>query len=1470
MSKIRAVRLININYNHDANRISDETMHFNGESVLISLQNGGGKSVLVQMLCAPFVQKRFRSFKERPFARYFRTPQPSFILVEWQLEQGGSCLLTGMMVRKSQELDAGEELEIINFLSEYRAPCTRDIHHLPVLEKTRTELRLKSYAACRQIFEGFRREPDKKFLSYDMGSSAQAKQYFTKLMEYGIDYREWQNIIRKVNEEESGLSKLFSDCRDEKSLVEKWFLDAIENKLNKEQNRMSEFRTILEKYVRLYQGNRAKIERRGEIRRFEEEAQKIEAQAEAYQAVSLEAAAGRSRLVCYRREIVRLGEKAAEETVRETEKLEALEGEIRLVEYQRCSAQHYAEADALEALKARFDALQASMTAWEEKRAAWQERCHVLRLAQSQERLSKEQSELEKIVQSLDVCRREDQELEPERDYLGYLLRLHYEGQMEEEERRMKRAQAQLAALAAREAKDRREAEEAERERVQRAQEEGALRAATELYGRLEDCYAERWQASLVRNIVGEYESGRLEALAQDLDDAARACAEKERTKKERRAVIGTEIVRMERESEQLRQREAKKRAALGKAHESLQAYEEEIAYRRRALKYLELHPAQAALFDGERLLAAAEGKLWEMSEMLQKLTVEEKGCKDELQNLRTGRSIALPPGLRHVFDTLGIPLVYGMEWLKRNRLSEEENLSLVEKNPFLPYALILSEAQLCRLQREPPTVFTAAPVPLLTRESLAREGESSEPLAGNVRFYMLFNKNLLNEEKLRRLLEEKEAELAHRREERTRRQEEHEGYVKLRDTLREQKVTEQLYEAVRQESRDIEEECAELAAAVMQAKESVLNLRREEKSLEDGLRTLEREAARRELQTEELRELTDAYGRYLEEKEQLARCRARLAALQQKREELCAESERLALAIRTQERGREDSRRRLEELRQEHIAFAAYEKTARPAALRDSAGDFGARLARYQAIGQKVSQREQELEARQKIAAERVRQAQRELQRMAHKYGLTQDAWREALYSEAEEEEAEREAAACLEKLREEERRKNDVDKSLALLKQRMAQNKHEMRRICAKEEPLPREAIPVLDHEARKAELLLQKRRTEKDLAAWQERRQGCESILTALAEYEGEEPQEEAAFEEDFSRAAMAQLRSFMGKLQQLYRKGCDNRTRAREKLMQVLNGAARLEEFQEDFFRKPLETLLACAEDASKALRQLAVIRQSYRDLVEKLLVDIAMVKAEEQQIVALLQDYVREVHAQLGKIDSNSSIMVRGRSIKMLRLELPDWLENEDAYRSRIEEKVGELTRRGVDLLEREDSLHDFIGKQLTTKGLYDDVIGISNIRIEMFKIEEQYERRITWSAVASNSGGEGFLSAFVILASLLHYMRRDETDIFAERNEGKVLLMDNPFAQTNASHLLKPLMEVAKKNNTQLICLTGLGGESIYNRFDNIYVLNLVDSRLNRVRYLKSRQIAGKTPDAALSLARIEVAADEGRMESLF
>ena len=200
----------------------------------------------------------------------------------------------------------------------------------------------------------------------------------------------------------------------------------------------------------------------------------------------------------------------------------------------------------------------------------------------------------------------------------------------------------------------------------------------------------------------------------------------------------------------------------------------------------------------------------------------------------------------------------------------------------------------------------------------------------------------------------------------------------------------------------------------------------------------------------------------------------------------------------------------------------------------------------------------------------------------------------------------------------------------------------------------------------------------------------------------------------------------------------------------------------------------------------------------------------------------MEDYIQEIHNNLGKIDHNSTITIRDRNIKMLKIQLPDWEENVGLYHLRLEDFIDKITKEGVELFEKNENAQEFFGSSVTTRNLYDQVVGIGNVQIHLYKIEAQREYPITWKEVSRNSGGEGFLSAFVILSSLLYYMRRDDTDIFADKNEGKVLIMDNPFAQTNASHLLIPLMDMAKKTNTQLICLTGLGGDSIYNRFDNI------------------------------------------------
>lgn len=288
----------------------------------------------------------------------------------------------------------------------------------------------------------------------------------------------------------------------------------------------------------------------------------------------------------------------------------------------------------------------------------------------------------------------------------------------------------------------------------------------------------------------------------------------------------------------------------------------------------------------------------------------------------------------------------------------------------------------------------------------------------------------------------------------------------------------------------------------------------------------------------------------------------------------------------------------------------------------------------------------------------------------------------------------------------------------------------------------------------------------------------------------------------------------------------------------------------EAFQDASYKTPLENMLKICDDADKVLQQLNVTIASYDSLMKQLEVDISMVESEKKNVTELLQDYIQNIHKNLARIGSNSTIKIREKSLKMLKITLPVWEDNEKLYNLRLSDFVDEITEEGIRLFENNENAQEYIGRKVTSKNLYDTVVGIGNVQIQLYKIEEQRERQISWNQVARNSGGEGFLSAFVILSSLLDYMRKDDSDIFMDIHEGKVLLMDNPFAQTNAEHLLKPLMNLAEKTNTQLICLTGLGGESIYNRFDNIYVLNLIEAHLrNGIQYLRSEHKKGEVKE---------------------
>ena len=428
MSKINAVRFINLNYNNNTIRIADETFQLRGESTLLSLRNGGGKSVLVQMMTAPFVHKQYRKTKDRPFKSYFTSAKPTFILVEWKLDQGAGYCLTGMMVRRSQitEEQSSEPLEILNFISEYPSRCEQDIYNIPVVEKSKNEIVLKNYNACRQIFEGYKKDPAMKFFYYDMNNSAQSRQYFEKLAEYKIHYKEWETIIRKVNLKESGLSELFSDCKSEKDLVEKWFVETIGSKLNREQDRMKEFQTIIEKYVRMYKDNKSKIDRRDTILKFKEDMGEVEQTAKDYLEAEQKVKSSENRIAGFLQELYRLEEIANENLGKLQEESRDCEERQAYIFYEKLSMELHGLEDELRKRSSNCDMIQLEMDDLEREMEHIERQVHLYECAKQQKVVDESLEEHEFLKQKIEVSRKNEEELEPERNWIGGYLKWHY------------------------------------------------------------------------------------------------------------------------------------------------------------------------------------------------------------------------------------------------------------------------------------------------------------------------------------------------------------------------------------------------------------------------------------------------------------------------------------------------------------------------------------------------------------------------------------------------------------------------------------------------------------------------------------------------------------------------------------------------------------------------------------------------------------------------------------------------------------------------------------------------------------------------------------------------------------------------------------------------------------------------------------------------------------------------------------
>lgn len=1470
MSKINAVRFINLNYNNNAMKINDECMQFSGKSTLLSLRNGGGKTVLVQMMTAPFVHRGKQKTKDRPFESYFTTAKPSFILVEWLLDGGAGYVLTGLMVRKNQEIseEKTDALEMMAIISEYKEPCMQDIHHLPVVEQNEKTMKLKSYNSCRKLFEDYKKDKKLSFFCYDMSSPAQSRQYFYKLMEYQINYKEWETIIRKVNVKESGLSELFSDCRTEKELVEKWFLEAVESKLNKEENKVKNFQEILEKYAGKYKNIKEQLKRRDAIQKFKEAAEEIQINAEDFLVKEGEKAEQEKVIAAFIARLNVLYEEAEIERERQEEGRKKLQEELEFLKYEQLSCEFHEKNREKRNHASNREMIDLEKESLLRKQQKIQKKVHVFLCAKQQEMVNEDKQEWEIRKEKAAISRTKEENLEPERNRIGGQLSGYYEYRLSDNKEKQEEIKKQKLQIR-KDISQQKDILNEYREKTKKITEsKGSFRSLVRGYDNIEIKYNSNYRENLSRNILGVYEAGMLDIKQEMYDKEQKKSIQENKEQKEKFENTTEEIHRTERAIEEKREKYFQKDSDIKQAEKEKKGYEQELEERKDILKYLEL--PEEKLFAREEILHKAKIKMQELSSRRRTLEKKEDALQKEYKLLVSGRVMELPDNLKEEFEKLDVPVVYGMEWLKKNGFTEKKNKEIVSQNPFLPYALILTRQELKKLAERNGETYTSFPVPIIERENLESiklDRTQSFVKMQDIHFYILFNENLLDEEKMEIMIEQKQKDIADIRETMQICKNEYEDYFHRFDVIKRQAVTKENWDKIQKKLQKLEKEKEDIFQNIQQARDTKQSLKKNFEILQKTLRELEKKIESQAARQRAFKELRTTYAEYEENNKKLQeyeREEERLENRQHLTEEKISQLEENYRELS----GQENSLFREEESIQNSCQkFAAYKEINRNVKAGKLLGvdstlrtdnNSGVKIipseaevlkleARYEAVTADISQELKELELEEEKALTRYHKSFGELRELCQKYNLKNSEWQNIIYDKREQLYQEAELEDYDKKIERKANLLNEEDKKIGILNSQLEGILKQIVSECGKGDPLEEEKISQKDLESAKNQTKYQLSELERKIAFSEKAIQKYRENLTALSEYNNFSADEEIHFEQDFKKMSEKELRDFKGMLIRDYNDIIRCVQKCRETLAQTLNKIARQEAFQDASYKTPLENMLKVCDNAAKVLRQLNITLESYDSLMKQLEVDISLVETEKKNVTELLEDYVQNIHKNLEKIGRNSTIKIREKSIKMLKVILPVWEDNEKLYSLRLSDLVDEITEEGIRLFENNENAQEYIGRKVTSKNLYDTVVGTGNVQIQLYKIEEQREQQISWNQVAKNSGGEGFLSAFVILSSLLDYMRKDDSDIFMDKNEGKVLLMDNPFAQTNAEHLLKPLMNLADKTNTQLICLTGLGGESIYNRFDNIYVLNLIEAHLrNGIQYLRPEHKKGE------------------------
>ncbi|MCD5414937.1 MAG: hypothetical protein LR001_08075 [Clostridiales bacterium] len=218
MPVISKIRLTNIVYEGGQKRYNDELFVLEGNNTVFLLENGGGKTVLVQMVIQAILPG-FKHANRKIRETLMLDSNAAHIAIEWIINENPKKY----MVTAITLFVKNGELKTRKFINEYGLDDVSSIERIPFSLKSKSgEMRPASHSEMNDYYL------QRKNTSIHGQVFDSLKEYYNYLeTNYNISYKEWMNIS-KINAAEGGVDEFFNKCSTTSQLVNNLLLPTIE------------------------------------------------------------------------------------------------------------------------------------------------------------------------------------------------------------------------------------------------------------------------------------------------------------------------------------------------------------------------------------------------------------------------------------------------------------------------------------------------------------------------------------------------------------------------------------------------------------------------------------------------------------------------------------------------------------------------------------------------------------------------------------------------------------------------------------------------------------------------------------------------------------------------------------------------------------------------------------------------------------------------------------------------------------------------------------------------------------------------------------------------------------------------------------------------------------------------------------------------------------------------------------------